>query len=273
MSTWVIARSTFGEAIRKRIGLYILFSAILFIILSQLFASLSVSGSVASQGTQGAASGSVEVMVIKSMAFGIIVLGGLILSIFLSFDLVPSDMDKKTIYTILSKPVHRYQYIVGKYLGTAAALAMNVGFMGVALLALVFLKTGYLQWPILAGVLMFLLQFSVLAALAILLSLVVSRNITVALCFAFYVMGMVSEFWQGIAATTPSKGIQWLAQFMHYAIPNFYDFQMTSPLIHMEKWREIPNPAMDIGLTTVYGLLWIVGLMVLASSIFSRKEV
>ncbi len=273
MSTWVIARSTFGEAIRKRIGLYILFTAVIFIILSQLFASLSVSGSVASQGTQGAASGSVEVTVIKSMAFGIIVLGGLVLAIFLSFDLVPSDMDKKTIYTILSKPVHRYQYILGKYLGTAMALGVNLGFMGVALLALVFIKTGFLQWPILAGILMFLLQFSVLAGLAILLSLVVSRNITVALCFAFYIMGMVSEFWQSIATTTPSKGIQLLAQFMHYAIPNFYNFQWTSSLVHMEQWREIPNPGVDLGLTTLYGLLWITGLMVLASSIFSRKEV
>lgn len=273
MSTWVIARSTFGEAIRKRIGLYILFTAVIFIILSQLFASLSVSGSVASQGTQGAASGSVEVTVIKSMAFGIIVLGGLILAIFLSFDLVPSDVDKKTIYTILSKPVHRYQYIVGKFLGTVMALAVNVGLMGIALLLLVFIKTGLMQWPLLAGILMFWLQFSVLAGLAILLSLVVSRNITVALCFAFYIMGLVSEFWQSIAATTPSKGIQLLAQMMHYAIPNFYNFQMTSSLVHMEQWREIPNPAVDLGLTTAYGIVWIVGLMLLSSSIFSRKEV
>jgi ABC-type transport system involved in multi-copper enzyme maturation permease subunit len=228
---------------------------------------------LAGQGGQAATSGSVEVTVIKSMAFGIIVLGGLVLAIFMSFDLVPSDVEKKTIYTILSKPVHRWQYIVGKYVGTSMALGVNVGFMGIALLILVWIKTGHWQWPILAGVLMFLLQFIVLAGLAILLSLVVSRNITVALCFAFYIMGMVSEFWQSIASTAPNEAIQYLARFFHYAIPNFYNFSLTNSLVHMEQWRQIPNPGKDLGLTTLYGLIWIAGIMVLASSIFSRKEV
>ena len=270
MNTWVIARSTFGEAIRKRILLYVLFSAIVFIILSQLFASLSMQSSITAASSR---SGSVEVMVIKSMAFGIIVVGGLILSIFLSFDLVPTDVDKKTIYTILSKPVHRYQYILGKYLGTCMALLMNVAFMGFALIVLVFIKTGFWQWPILAGILLFMVQFLVLSAISIVLSLVVSRNINVALCFAFYIMGTVSEFWQDIAKTTPVDFIRWLGDFLHLAIPNFYNFSLTNSLIHMEQWREIPNPGRDVGLGVVYGLLWIAGLMVLASSIFSRKEV
>lgn len=270
MNTWVIARSTFGELIRKRIGLYVLFSAIVFIILSQLFASLSMQSSI----TAGSArSGSVEVTVIKSMAFGIIVIGGLILSIFLSFDLVPSDVDKKTIYTILSKPVHRWQYVLGKYFGTCLALVMNVAFMGIALLVLVFAKTGFFQWPILAGVLLLLIQFLVLAGIAVVLSLIVSRNINVALCFAFYIMGTVSEFWQDIAKTTPVFYIRWLGDFLHLAIPNFYNFNLTNSLIHLEQWRQIPNPGRDVGLAVVYGALWIVGLMVLASSIFSRKEV
>ena len=77
--------------------------------------------------SSAATSGPVEITVIKSMAFGIIVLGGLVLSIFLSFDLIPSDVDKKTIYTILSKPVWRWQYVLGKYLGTCMALAVNIG--------------------------------------------------------------------------------------------------------------------------------------------------
>ena len=270
MNTWVIARSTFGEAIRKRILLYVLFSAIVFIILSQLFASLSMQSSITAASTR---SGSVEVTVIKSVAFGIIVLGGLILSIFLAFDLIPADMDKKTIYTILSKPVHRWQYILGKYLGTCMALLLNVAFMGFALLLLVFFKTGFWQWPILAGVLLLLIQFLVLAGISMVLSLVVSRNINVALCFAFYIMGTVSEFWQDIAKTTPVDFIRWLGDFMHLAIPNFYNFNLTNSLVHMEQWREIPNPGQDVGLATLYGALWIVGLMVLASSIFSRKEV
>lgn len=270
MNTWVIARSTFGEAVRKRIGLYVLFSALVFIILSQLFASLSMEGSL---GSVSSATGRVEVTVIKSMAFGIIVIGGLVLAIFLSFDLVPTDVEKKTIYTILSKPVYRWQYIVGKFLGTCFALALNIGFMAVALLVLVWMKTGQLQWPILSGVYLLLLQFILLAGISILLSLVVTRNINVALCFAFYIMGTVSEFWQSIASVSQDWPIKALARAMHLVIPNFYNFNLTNSLVHLERWRDIPNPMRDIGLTSVYGLLWIIGVLLVSSLIFSRKEV
>lgn len=270
MNTWVIARSTFGEAIRKRVGMYVLFTAVVFIILSQLFASLSVSGSLAAQT---ATSGSVELQVIKSMAFGIMVLGGLVLAIFLSFDLIPQDVDKKTVYTILSKPVQRWQYILGKFLGTAMALLMMIGMMGIALMVLVFIKTEQLQWPIMAGVFLMFLQFVLLAGISIMLSLIVTRNINVAMCFGFYILGTVNEFWQDIAHTTPNPGIQWLAKILHLAIPNFYSFSLTNSIIHLEKWREIPNPGQDIGMSAFYGLLWIAMVMVIAITVFSRKEV
>lgn len=277
MNTWVIARSTFGEAIRKRIGTYILFSAIIFIILSELFASLSMSSSLASQTPS---SGSLEIQVIKSMAFGIILLGGLVLSIFLSFDLIPSDIDKKTVYTILSKPVRRWQYVLGKFLGTILALLLNIGFMGFALMLLVYIKTWttppytpQLQWPILAGVFLMFLQFVLLAGISIMLSLFVSRNINVAMCFGFYVLGTVNEFWQDIAKTTENPGILWLAKILHLAIPSFYSFSLTNSIIHLEKWREIPNPGKDIGMSTFYGLLWMAIVMLIASFAFSRKEV
>ena len=273
MNTWVIARSTFGEAIRKKIGMYILFTSLIFIVLSQLFASLSMAGSVAQQT---ASSGGLEVQIIKSMAFGIMVIGGLILAIFLSFDLIPSDCDKKTIYTILSKPVWRWQYVVGKFLGTAMALLLNISFMGAALMVLVFLKTGQLQWPILAGVFLMVLQFVLLAGISIMLSLFVTRNINVAMCFGFYILGTVNEFWQDIAKTADpasNPGIHYLARFLHLAIPNFYSFSLTNSIIHLEKWREIPNPGQDIGMSTVYGLLWIASVLLIASFVFSRKEV
>jgi ABC-type transport system involved in multi-copper enzyme maturation permease subunit len=270
MNTWVIARSTFGEAIRKKIGMYILFTSLIFIVLSQLFASLSMSGSVAQQT---ASSGGLEVQIIKSMAFGIMIIGGLILSIFLSFDLIPSDCDKKTIYTILSKPVWRSQYVLGKFLGTALALLMMISFMGLALMVLVFFKTWQIHWPILAGVFLMILQFVMLSGIAIMLSLFVTRNINVAMCFGFYILGTVNEFWQDIAKTNDVAYIHWLAKILHLGIPSFYSFNLTNSIIHLEKWREIPNPGQDIGMSSVLGLLWISFFMLIACFVFSRKEV
>jgi ABC-type transport system involved in multi-copper enzyme maturation permease subunit len=269
MNTWVIALSTYGEAIRKRIGLYIVFASLVLIILSQLFASLATQGSLAS----GSADASrVELQVIKSMAFGIIVLGGLVLAVFLSFDLIPSDIDKKTIYTILAKPVPRWQYVVGKFLGVAMALGTMIGFMGIGLFVLVWAKSGRAEWPILPGVLLLWLAFAVLSATSIMFSLFLSRNVNVALTIAVYIMGTVSEFWQSIARTTDNPGVNWLAKGMHYFIPNLYNFNLTNALVHPEKWNEVPHPWTDVTLTIVYGLLWIVGLMAVSVATFNRKE-
>lgn len=269
MNIWVIARSTFGETIRKRIGLYVVFSAVVFLILSQLFAQFSTGG-VSSEIGGGSR---VEVTIIKSMAFFIIVLSGLVLSIFLSFDLVPSDVDNKTIYTILSKPVKRWHYVFGKFIGTCMALLMNIGFMGVALMILVAIKSHQLEWPLLGGVLLLFMQFAVLTGLAILLSLVVTRNINVALCFAFYITGTVSEFWQSIAATSDNPLIKLMVKAIHLVIPNFYNFSFTNTMVHLEKWREIPNAAADVGWAGLYGVLYLAVILLLAFTIFEKKEV
>ncbi|HEY3413541.1 MAG TPA: ABC transporter permease subunit [Armatimonadota bacterium] len=270
MNTWVIARSTFGEAIRKKIGMYILFTSLIFIVLSQLFASLSMSGSVAQQT---ASSGSLEVQIITSMAFGIMVIGGLILAIFLSFDLIPSDCEKKTIYTILSKPVWRWQYVLGKFVGTVMALAVNIAFMGLALMVVVFAKTMQIQWPILAGVFFTFLQFVLLAGISIMLSLLVTRNINVAMCFGFYILGTVNEFWQDIAKAAPSPVIHWIANFLHVAIPSFYSFNFVNIIVHPELWKETPTLAHDAAASVLYGILWTSGVLVIAVAVFSRKEV
>jgi len=270
MNIWVIARSTFGEAIRKRIGLYVVFSAVVFLILSQLFVQFSAGGSSAELGGSGSRT---EIGLIKAMAFFIIVLSGLVLSIFLSFDLVPSDVDKKTIYTILSKPVNRWHYVLGKFIGTCMALLMNIGFMGVALMVLVATKSHQLEWPILGGVLLLFMQFAVLAGLSILLSLIVTRNINVALCFAFYITGTVSEFWQSVANTSDNPAIKLMVKAMHLVIPNFYNFNFTNTMVHLEQWRQIPNAASDVGWAALYGVLYLAVILLLAFTIFEKKEV
>lgn len=56
-------------------------------------------------------------------------------------------------------------------------------------------------------------------------------------------------------------------------IPNLYNFNVTNSLIHLQKWAEIPNPSKDVFLVALYGVLWCAGVMVVATSIFSRKEV
>lgn len=99
---WAIALNTFKEAVRNRI-LYILF----------IFALLILAGS----GVISDLTIAEKERIIRDLGIASISFFGLLIAVFVGIGLIYNEMDKKTIYTIISKPIHRYQFILGKFLG------------------------------------------------------------------------------------------------------------------------------------------------------------
>jgi ABC-type transport system involved in multi-copper enzyme maturation permease subunit len=279
MTAWTIATNTLGESMRKKVISIFLLVAIIMIILSQAFAFFASPGAgIGTQAVGGVSPSSgnrVELIVIKSMAFGVIVLAGLIMSIFLGMDLIPSEIDRRTIYTILSKPVRRSAYIAGKQIGLSLTLAVNIGLMGVVFIGLVFFKTMQIPWEIAVGVLLILVQFIMLGSVALFFSVFLSRNINAALTFFIFVVGMLGDFWQSVGRLSGGSGnkvIESLMKVLHYVIPNFSNFNATNPLIHPEKLVDT-NFYQYVFLKTIpYGLVYSAILLLLAIFIFDRKE-
>ncbi|MGC8832799.1 MAG: ABC transporter permease [Armatimonadota bacterium] len=264
MNAWVIATNTFGEALRKRVLNVFLLVAIILIILSNAFAFFTTP----QQGNR------VELTVVRSMGLGVIVLAGLVMSIFLGMDLIPTDIEHRTIYTILSKPVRRYHYVAGKFLGAALTLALNLGLMGIFFVGVVTYKAKTFQPELLVGVLMIYLQFVLLGAVAVFFSIFLTKNINVALTFFVFVVGTLSEYWKSVANLAKEQPvIQFLARMVHLIVPNFNNFNMANPLIHPEQMHEIPNFAGYVAKTAAYGILYTLLLLILASIVFERKEV
>lgn len=279
MTAWTIATNTFGEAMRKKVINIFLLVSLIMIILSQAFAFFAAPGGLSTQtaGDVGVANvNRIELIVIKSMAFGIIVLAGLVMSIFLGTDLIPAEIERKTIYTILSKPVRRSAYVTGKQLGLAMTLGLNFLLMGLAFLALLFFKTYRFPVEIAIGVLIIFIQFVMLGSVALLFSVFLTRNINAALTFFIFVVGMLSDFLLTIATRTgesSSRALGLLMKGIHLAIPNFSNFNITNPLIHPEAMQEIPNFYSHVFLELIpYGLVYSVAMLLLAIFIFDRKE-
>ena len=111
----VIAKNAFREAIRDRI-LYNLILFVLIITASAIFL--------------GELSGGQEARVIVNLGLSSILLFGTFIAIFVGVGLVWKEIEKKTVYSIFSKPVSRSNFIVGKYLGLCATLLANVLIMG-----------------------------------------------------------------------------------------------------------------------------------------------
>lgn len=132
MIIWSIAKTTVGDALRKKVLQIFLVVAIGLIIIS-----LSFSQALAFSTREGASS---NIMPIKSFGLGLMAIAAWLITLVLGVSLIPQEIERRTIYTILAKPVKRYEFIIGKFLGAILTLAINVGLMGLVFIAIVVIK-------------------------------------------------------------------------------------------------------------------------------------
>jgi ABC-type transport system involved in multi-copper enzyme maturation permease subunit len=278
MTSWAIALLTVGEARRKKVVQIFLLVALIMIVLSEAFAFFADPGGVSAGKVQEVTvgnAGRVELIVIKSMAFGVIVLAGMVMSIFLGTDLIPTEIDRKTIYTILSKPVRRSAYLLGKQLGLALTLLLNFSLMALAFLALLFFKTYHFSWEILAGVFLIFIQFFMLGSISLFFSVFLSRNINAALTFFMFVVGMLSDFLMEImkrSAESGSHAVAWLLEILRWIIPNFAGFNALNPLIHPDQLSATNFFQYAFLKAIPYGLVYSLVLIGIACFIFEQRE-
>lgn len=115
-----IAKNTFKEAIRNRVLYVILMFALILIAFSGVVSELTISS---------------RERIIKDLGFMAINLFGVAISVFVGVSLVYNELEKKTIYTIVSKPIGRWQFLLGKYFGLLMTVWVNVLVMTLFFLA------------------------------------------------------------------------------------------------------------------------------------------
>ena len=106
-----IARNTFKEAIRNRVLYIILIFALMMIALSRVAGELTIES---------------RERIVKDLGFAAINLFGVAIAVFVGVSLVFNELEKRTIYTIVSKPISRWQFLLGKYFGLLVTIYANV---------------------------------------------------------------------------------------------------------------------------------------------------
>jgi ABC-type transport system involved in multi-copper enzyme maturation permease subunit len=132
MIIWAIARTTIGDALRKKVLQVFLVVAIGLIVLS-----LSFSQTLTFSSRNGV---SADFMLLKSFGLGMMALAGIFISLILGVSLIPQEFERRTIYTILAKPVKRYEFICGKFVGALGTLGITTGLMGLAFILTIVAK-------------------------------------------------------------------------------------------------------------------------------------
>lgn len=294
MIIWAIAKTTVGDALRKKILQVFLVVAIGLIVLS-----LSFSQTLSFSSQRGA---SADFMLLKSFGLGMMALAGIFISLILGVTLIPQEFERRTIYTILAKPVKRYEFITGKFLGALMTLGIATGLMGATFIIMVVVKAFGAQqmaasptaelmragvdkvaiwdWNVVWGVVLVYLQFMVLSSIVLMFSLVFTSTVNFFMGAAVYMVGfmstIVSSMGSAEGASTFLKLLfkydyKWIHVGLFYILPRFDEFNIPNQLLHPE--TQVTNMAVYTGQMTVYGLIYVLLALVAAILIFERKEV
>jgi ABC-type transport system involved in multi-copper enzyme maturation permease subunit len=259
-----IATTTVGEAIRRKVLLVILLCGVLFLSVAPMLGSLTVRQ---------------ETSNLKGLMLAIIKLTGALIALVLTIYIIPNEIERRTIYTILSKPVQRWQFILGKYLGAVLSIGLMMLLMTVVLILSFHLVQNGLtlhfdlqtMGEISKGPLAFFLQASLLAAVAIFFSTFVSPTLNFFLAGGTYFVGIFLSSIYDSFASGPSQGaMKALAQVMYTVLPNFSFYDIQNPIVN--PGQQIQNEQMHFVLITLYFILYAGILLVGSVLIFDRRE-
>jgi ABC-type transport system involved in multi-copper enzyme maturation permease subunit len=216
-----IASNTFREAVRDRV----LYNLIAFAVL--------LSGAAIFVGQ---ISIDIERLVVINLGLTSVSLFGVVIAIFIGIGLVSKEIEKRTLYTVLSRPVRRWEFIVGKFFGLAGTLVVNTFFMAIGVFAaLLYVAHKFLASDALIFVALYfiILQFLIICSLALLFSSFSSPLLSAVFAFSVFVIGSFADDLRGFASLT-SGVTRWIATGAAYLVPNFSALNVISGVAHQQ---------------------------------------
>lgn len=249
-----IASNTFREAVRDRV----LYNLIAFALLMSGAAILV-----------GQISIGIERLVVVNLGLSAVSLFGVVIAIFIGIGLVSKEIDKRTLYTMLSRPVQRWEFIVGKFFGLAGTLVVNTFFMAIGVFAALLYVSHAFQRPdgwILVALFFIILQFLMITAIALLFSSFSTPLESAVFAFVLFVIGSFADDLRSFAASTHGM-TGWLATAAAYLIPNFSSLNVITSVAHQQ-----PVTTQLIISNTVYALVYTGMALCGAVLIFERRN-
>jgi ABC-type transport system involved in multi-copper enzyme maturation permease subunit len=256
-----IARNTYRETVRDKILYNLILFALIMILSSIMLGKLTLGN---------------EDKVMLDFGLSSISIFGTLIAIFIGIGLVYKELEKRTVYALLAKPVHRYELIVGKYFGLLFTLLVNLAVMTVGLeLAMLYIGRvslgGYMR--VLPAVFMIFLSLALTTALALLFSTFSSPALSALFTFFLWIVGHFGRDLQNFGELTKSASIKWICRILYYIIPNLENFNIIdSRSVIQSAEYSMPIDPVAVAGCTVYALLYCAAILSLSTGIFMRRD-
>ncbi len=254
-----IAKNTFREAIRDRILYGFLFFAVLLILFSVVLGQLSFNQQIRCTLDVGLAG---------------ISFFSVLIAIFLGITLLHKEIEKRTIYTVLSKPVSRATYLLGKFLGLAGTMAVQIMLMVAVFLAVLLLMGGELTSGLFLAIVLIFLEVLLVISLALFFTSFSSPFLSGIFCLGIFTAGRNADLITELAKT---RSLEWLSPILDgvtAVLPNFYLFYPSGKMVE-ESWVTVHGQFVSTGYlasTVGYGLIYTGAFLVFSIALLARRD-
>jgi ABC-type transport system involved in multi-copper enzyme maturation permease subunit len=254
-STIAIARNAFREAVRDRV----LYNLVLFV--------LVLTGAAIFIGELSAGQ---EAKIIVDLGLSAMLIFGVFIAIFVGVGLVYKEIEKRTLYAILSKPIGRGQFLLGKYLGLCLTLLVNVLIMGLGLsLALIYVRRGFDPlvskiWP---AIFLIYLELAIITGVSLLFSSFSSPALSALLTFFVFIIGHFSADLRALAGSSNNSVARLFFRALYYLIPNLSHFSLITEAAH----GQVPDRT-AVMVAVTYAIVYVAVLLAAATLIFRRRN-
>jgi ABC-type transport system involved in multi-copper enzyme maturation permease subunit len=263
----LVAWHVFKESVRDRVLYAIGVFAVLLVAASLLIGQITAGE---------------DVKIIKDFGLATIELAGVLMTVFVGVGLVAREIDRRSIFGLLAKPLRRWEFIVGKYAGLVLTVVVNVAAMTAAL----YVMLAYLNWQalpvqrhawdapaadprLLLAVIMISAELALLTAVALFFSTFSSSALmSVAFTAGAFVTGLVSADLRRFGDIVDvSPAVARFVSAIGWMVPAFSAFDIKAQVVH-----GLALPEGFVTVTLFYALLYIAGVVAAAITVFSRRE-
>jgi ABC-type transport system involved in multi-copper enzyme maturation permease subunit len=249
---YVIAKNTILESIRNKVLYVILVFAVIILL---------ISGSVAHFDAE------VQTKILKDISYAAISFFGLMIALFITIEQVPSELDRKTIYFVLTKPVRRFEFLLGKFSGVLAVLLLALGIMSGVLFLLLGFGSQAADVNLAKGLVTMVAKLTVFVSLLVFFSTFLSKILNVTLSLFIYLFGHVGEFLQYSFQESGKAAIGTFLGLCQLGLPNFRNFDVQTSVVH-----NVQISGSYLGILMLYAALFSLLFLLLGHVIFRARD-
>ncbi|MCT4642565.1 MAG: ABC transporter permease [Bacteriovoracaceae bacterium] len=189
------------------------------------------------------------------------------ISIFIGISLISNEIESRTLYMVLSRPISRQSFFVGKTLGLAAVIVINTLILACITMSIFVLTGGQITSLIINTIAFIIIEAILMLSIVVLLSLLTNKVLTVIIALSLYIVGHSISTTQLTSMVQNSDFLQSVLEIYHFILPGFYKLNLKNYVLYSDK-----VDLSFIPYSYIYGAMYILSINFLSIYIFRRKN-